>query len=111
MKEEIVFDDFLKLDIRIGEVIAASRVEGTDKLIRCEVDFGREIGSRQIVSGIALHVTAEEIVGKKFPYLINLAPRIIRGVESQGMILAVGGEEFSLLVPLNDDLPVGASVS
>lgn len=111
MKEEITFDDFQKLDIRIGEVIAASRVEGTDKLIRCEVDFGREIGSRQIVSGIAEHVTTDEIIGKKFPYLLNLAPRIIRGVESQGMILAVGGDYFSLLSPLNDEVPVGAKVS
>lgn len=111
MKDEITFDDFLKLDIRIGEVIAAERVEETDKLIRCEVDFGREIGSRQIVSGIAEHVSVEEIVGKKFPYLINLAPRVIRGVESQGMILAIGGEEFSLLVPLKEDLSVGARVS
>lgn len=111
MKDEITFDDFLKLDIRIGEVLAAERVEGTDKLIRCEVDFGREIGSRQIVSGIAEHVSTDELIGKKFPYLINLAPRTIRGVESQGMILAVGGEEFSLLVPLNEDLSAGASVS
>ncbi len=111
MKDEISYDDFLKLDIRIGEVIAASRVDDTDKLIRCEVDFGRDIGSRQIVSGIAEHVSTEEIIGKKFPYLINLAPRTIRGVESQGMILAVGGDEFSLLVPLNEDLAVGSKVS
>lgn len=111
MKEEVTFDDFLKLDIRVGQIIAASRVEGTDKLIRCEVDFGRDVGSRQIVSGIAEYVTPEEIIGKKFPYLINLAPRIIRGVESQGMILAIAGDEFSLLAPLNDEIPVGSSIS
>lgn len=111
MKDEINFDDFSKLDIRIGEVIAAEKVEDTDKLIRCVVDFGREIGSRQIVSGIAMHIEPEELIGRKFPYLINLAPRTIRGVESQGMILAVGGEEFSLLVPANIDLAVGSKVS
>jgi len=111
MKEEISYDDFKKLDIRIGEVVSAERIPDTDKLLKCSVTFGDDAGVRTIVSGIAEHVTPEEIVGQKFPYLINLAPRTIRGVESQGMILAVGGEHFSLLSPLSTDVPPGSAIS
>lgn len=111
MKEQINYDDFSKLDIRIGEIISAVRVPDTDKLLECEVHFGEEIGTRTIVSGIAEHVAPEEVVGKKFPYLINLTPRVIRGIESQGMILAIGGENFSLLAPLSSDVPPGSAIS
>lgn len=111
MKEEITYDDFKKLDIRIGEIVSAERVPETDKLLRCEVSFGGEIGIRNIVSGIAEHVSPEDIVGKKFPYLVNLAPRTIRGVESQGMILAIGGDFFSLITPLNNDVLPGTPIS
>ena len=111
MKEEITYDDFKKLDIRVGEVVKAERVPETDKLPKCEVYFGNEIGERIIVSGIAEYVSPEDIVGKKFPYLVNLAPRTIRGVESQGMILAIGGDPFSLITPLNSDALPGSSIS
>jgi|AntRauTorckE6833_2_1112554.scaffolds.fasta_scaffold36802_3 methionine--tRNA ligase beta chain len=111
MKEEITYDDFKKLDIRIGEVVSAERVLETDKLLRCEVNFGDDVGTRIIVSGIAEYVSPEDIVGKKFPYLVNLAPRTIREVESQGMILAIGGNIFSLIAPENSDVPPGSSVS
>lgn len=111
MKEEITYDDFKKLDIRIGEVVSAERIPETDKLLKCEVSFGEEVGSRTIVSGIAEHISPEDIVGKKFPYLINLAPRTIRGVESQGMILAIGGDYFSLITPDNNDVLPGTSIS
>ncbi|MDZ7726506.1 MAG: methionine--tRNA ligase subunit beta [Candidatus Campbellbacteria bacterium] len=109
MKENITFDDFEKLDIRIGEIKSAERVEGTDKLINCEVDFGEE--KRQIVSGLAEYLEPEEIVGKKLPYVLNLEPRVIRGVESQGMLLAIAGENFSLLEPSNDGVPAGSKIS
>ena len=111
MKEEITYDDFKKLDIRIGKVVSAERVPETDKLLRCEVTFGDEVGARVIVSGIAEYVLPEDIVGKKFPYLVNLAPRTIRGVESQGMILAIGGDFFSLITPENNDVLPGSSIS
>lgn len=111
MKEEITYDDFKKLDIRIGEVVSAERVPETDKLLRCEVSFGDELGKRIIVSGIAEDVSTDDMVGKKFPYLINLASRTIRGVESQGMILAIGGEHFSLLSPSSDEVPPGSAIS
>lgn len=104
MPESISYDDFAKLDIRIGTVVAAELVPETDKLIKCTIDFG-EFGMRTIVSGIALFRKPEELVGKQLPYIVNLVPRILRGVESQGMLLAAspGGEGLALLIP---DTPV-----
>lgn len=100
----INYDDFVKLDIRIGTVKAAEMVEGADKLIKCTIDFG-EFGERTIVSGIALFRKPEDIVGKQLPYIVNLVPRMLRGVESQGMLLAAspGGDGLALLIP---DTPV-----
>lgn len=99
MNPEISYDDFVKLDIRIGTVIAAELVPETDKLIKCTVNFG-EMGERTIVSGIALFRTPEELIGKQLPYIVNLAPRILRGIESQGMLLAASTEDgIALLHP------------
>jgi methionyl-tRNA synthetase len=89
--QQIQYDDFAKLDIRIGTVIAAEMVPETDKLIKCTVDFG-EFGVRTIVSGIAQWKKPEELLGKQLPYIVNLAPRMLRGVESQGMLLAASDE-------------------
>jgi methionyl-tRNA synthetase len=86
-KPEVSYDDFAKLDIRVGTVLAAEKIEGTDKLLKCTVNFG-ELGERTIVSGIAEWKKPEELVGKQFPYIVNLAPRVLRGAESQGMLLA-----------------------
>lgn len=107
--DTIQYEDFAKLDIRIGTVVAAELVPETDKLIKCTVDFG-ELGMRTIVSGIAARPAEggsasggkkpEELVGRQFPYIVNLAPRMLRGVESQGMLLAASDEEgVALLTP------------
>jgi methionyl-tRNA synthetase len=97
--DTIQYDDFAKLDIRIGKVIAAEMVPETDKLIKCTIDFG-EMGTRTIVSGIAEWKKPEELVGKQLPYIVNLAPRMLRGVESQGMLLATHAPEgIALLMP------------
>lgn len=85
--DTIQYDDFAKLDIRIGKVLAAEMVPETDKLIKCTIDFG-EMGQRTIVSGVAEWKKPEELVGKYLPYIVNLAPRMLRGVESEGMLLA-----------------------
>jgi methionyl-tRNA synthetase len=85
--DTIQYDDFARLDIRIGRVIAAEMVPDADKLIKCTIDFGK-MGQRTIVSGIAEWKKPEELVGKQLPYIVNLAPRMLRGVESQGMLLA-----------------------
>lgn len=92
MTDEISYEDFAKLDIRIGTVVAAEMVPETDKLIKCSVNFGSEVGIRTIVSGIAQWKKPEELIGLQLPYIINLAPRILRGVESQGMLLAASDE-------------------
>lgn len=84
-KPEIQYEDFAKLDLRIGTIVSAEKVEKADKLLKLQVDLGTE--TRTIVSGIALHFTPEEIVGKQVTVVANLAPRKMRGIESQGMIL------------------------
>ncbi|HMO33609.1 MAG TPA: methionine--tRNA ligase [Lacibacter sp.] len=84
-KAEIVYDDFAKLDLRVGTITAAEKVEKADKLLKLSVDMGTE--TRTIVSGIALHFAPEAIVGKQVVVVANLAPRKMRGIESQGMIL------------------------
>jgi len=112
----ISYDDFAKLDIRIGEIKTVEIVEGADKLLRLTVDVGEvaEDGTphhRQIVSGIRTYFEdPQTLVGRKCPFLINLEPRVIRGFESQGMILAASTETgFALLHP-HADLPPGATV-
>ena len=96
---EVSYDDFAKLDIRIGTVVAAELVPETDKLIKCAVDFG-ELGVRTIVSGIAEWKKPEELVGRQFPYVVNLAPRVLRGVERQGMLIAASDQSgVALLSP------------
>jgi len=94
MKELISFDDFTKMDLRLGKVIAAQKMENADKLLVLTVHTG--IDERTIVSGIAMHYTAEEIIGKSVVVLMNLAPRKIRGVESHGMLLMAENEEGKL---------------
>jgi methionyl-tRNA synthetase len=85
VKPEITYDDFSKLDIRTGKIIEAEKVPKADKLLKLLVDIGIE--QRTIVSGIAEHFTPEEIVGKEVSVLVNLAPRKLKGIESNGMIL------------------------
>ncbi|MAF59825.1 MAG: methionine--tRNA ligase subunit beta [Candidatus Pacebacteria bacterium] len=101
----ISFEDFKKLDIRIGKVESAERIPETDKLLKLSINFGEE--TRQIVSGIAEYISESEIVGRSYPFIVNLEPRTIRGEESQGMILAVGSDDgsFSLLEPSTEVKP------
>lgn len=106
----ISFDDFKKLNIKIGKVVSAERVPDTDKLVRLMVDVGEE-EFRQIVSGIAEYAECASLVGRKFPFIINLEPRTIRGFESNGMILAISSEDgtFSFLEP-SSDVPAGSGI-
>lgn len=93
-KENITFDDFTKMDIRLGTILKAEKVENADKLLKLIVDTG--LDHRTIVSGIAEHYSPTEIVGKTVQVLINLAPRKIKGIESQGMILMAEDVEGKL---------------
>lgn len=94
MKEEITFDDFTKMDIRVGTILTAEKHPNADKLLKMTIDTG--IDERTVVSGIAEHYNPEDIVGKQVSILVNLAPRKIRGIESQGMILMAENNEGSL---------------
>lgn len=98
-KEPVEFDDFAKMDIRLGTILSAEKVEKADKLLKLVVDTG--LDQRTVVSGIAEHYKPEEIVGKTVQILLNLAPRKIRGIESQGMILMAENEngELSFMIP------------
>ncbi len=102
-------DDLNKIEIKIGKVIFAEKVENTDKLIRLEVDFGDE--KRQIVSGIAEFYEPENLAGKEFPFITNLDYRRFKGIESQGMILAAKTADGkpALLRP-EEDVPPGSQV-
>jgi methionine--tRNA ligase beta chain len=105
----ITYDDFKKLDIRIGKILSAEKVEGTDKLLKLVIDCGEE--KRQVVAGIAETYQPDQIIGKEIPVLLNLEPRSIRGVESSGMMLAavdVGGKPV-LLQP-DGEVPPGSIV-
>jgi methionyl-tRNA synthetase len=93
-KPEITYDDFSKLDIRTGKILAAEKVERADKLLKLTIDIGFE--QRTIVSGIAEHFKAEEVIGKDVSVIINLAPRKLKGIESQGMILMAEDENGKL---------------
>lgn len=98
--EKISIDDFAKIEVKVGTVLAAERVPETDKLIKCSVDFGEEAGPRTIVSGIAQYVEPEALVGRQLAYVTNLEPRTIKGIESNGMLFAAGeGETFAFMVP------------
>jgi methionyl-tRNA synthetase len=85
VKPSIEFDDFAKIDLKTGTIISAEKVEKADKLLKLEVDLGFE--KRTIVSGIALHFAPADIIGKQVVVVVNLSPRKMRGIESNGMIL------------------------
>jgi len=95
----ISIDEFKKLEIKIGHILSAEKVPDTDKLLKLSVDMGEESGPRQIVSGIAAYFPdPQTLVGKKCAFAANLEPRTIKGLESQGMILAVSGDNFFSLL-------------
>lgn len=101
-EEEKVYatiDDFQKIEIKVGTVLSVAVVEGADKLYILQVDLGEE-KPRQILSGIREYIAPEELLNKQFPFVTNLAPRMLRGYESQGMILAGSDESgLALLTP------------
>ncbi|RJQ36306.1 hypothetical protein C4559_05280 [Candidatus Microgenomates bacterium] len=142
----MTIEDFKKLEIRIGRVVSAQKVENADKLLKLEVDFGpakqdsedesaketpprwpaesqdssdgggicaNENNSRiirQILSGIAQFYNPEDLIGKEFPFVVNLEPRIIRGLESQGMILAVNEGGKAVLLSPEKDVQEGSAI-
>lgn len=131
--ETITFDDFKKLDIRIGKIITAEKVEGSDKLLKLEVDFGFEPVEiqtmdlaekegneavkkasipikRQIIAGIAQFYAPEALIGKECPFAYNLATRALKGLESQGMILCASDNKGPVLLHPDKEIPPGSVV-
>jgi methionyl-tRNA synthetase len=104
----ITIDDFMKVELRVGTVLTAEKVEKADKLLRMTVDIGTEV--RQIVAGIAKSYAPETLVGRKVVIVANLAPRKLRGIESQGMIVAAsfGEQGQPALASFLEDVPNGA---
>lgn len=108
-KPTISFDEFTKLDVRIGTIVGASRIEGADKLLKLIIDLGSE--KRQILAGIAEYVRdPATLVGKQIPILVNLEPRMMRGHESQGMMLAADGAGKPVLLKPVKKIPNGSIV-
>lgn len=106
----ITYDDFSKIEIKIGKVINAEKVPETDKLLKLEVDFG-EGENRTIVSGIAHAISPEDIIGKEVPFVTNLEPRTIRGIESNGMIMvAIDEMDNPVLLNPTKEIPPGSVV-
>lgn len=106
----ITFDEFKKVEIMVGKIVAAEPVEGSDKLLKLEVDFGED-KTRTVVSGIASHVDLETFVGSQKVFVTNLEPREIMGIQSQAMILAgKDGQGLALIEPTRE-LPIGTELS
>lgn len=109
-KTEISFDDFSKLDVRIGTILKAERVDKSKKLLKLQVDTGLDV--RTVMSGIAEHFSPDQVVGKQVTILVNLAPRKIMGVESQGMILMATDKDGSLkLISPGEQVSPGSVIS
>jgi methionyl-tRNA synthetase len=108
--DQITIDDFLKVELRVGEVKVAERVKGADKLLRLEVDIGSEV--RQVVAGIAKAYEPEKLIGRKVVIVANLQPRKLRGLESNGMIVAasIGDDGQPVLAGFLEDVPAGAKL-
>ena len=104
----ITIEDFAKLQLRTAKVLEAERIEGADKLLKLQIDVGGE--KRQLVAGIAKHYAPEQVVGKTIIVIANLKPAKLRGVESQGMLLAAfSGDELKLLTT-DGELPSGSAI-
>jgi methionyl-tRNA synthetase len=108
----ISIDQFKVVEMKIGTILTAEYIEGADKLLRLTVNFGEEASPRQILSGIRQYYEPEALVGKQCPFVVNLEPRTLRGLESHGMILAVktpnGG---AVLLRPDKDVPSGSPLS
>ena len=105
----INYEDFSKLDIRIGKIISAEKIPDADKLLKLTIDIGGE--ERQVVAGIAkVFENPEILIGKETPILVNLEPRKLRGFESQGMILAASVGDRPVLLCPEEEVPPGSTI-
>ena len=108
----ISFDDFKKVEIKIGKIISAERIENSNKLLKLQVDFGEASlpTGRQVLAGIAKYYEPESLVGKLCPFVFNLEPKKMGELESQGMILAADSENGPVLMNPDKDVPPGSII-
>jgi methionine--tRNA ligase beta chain len=108
-KDIVTFKEFQDMDLRTARVLKAERVEGTDKLLKMQIDIGTE--QRQIVAGIAQEYSVEELIGKNIMVIVNLQPAKIRGVESRGMLLAANLDGTAVLAVFDKTVPPGTQIT
>jgi len=125
--QTITFDDFVKVEIRIGKILSAEKVEGSDKLLKLSVDFGFEVTKipaegdlpereeqkpiiRQIIAGIGKIYAPEALIGKECPFAYNLAPRMLKGLESQGMIMCPSNDSGPVLLHPDNEVAPGSLI-
>ena len=105
----MTIDEFQKMDLRVGKILAAERIEGSEKLLKLSVDLGEP---RQIISGIAKSYAPEDLVGREVVIIANLEPRMMMGLESQGMILAAHGENGEpVMLSVERQVPAGSKIT
>ena len=103
MTETINFSNWEKLNLRVGKIVKVEDIEGADKLYKLTVDLGKEIGKRTICAGIKNHYSKDELKGKKVIIFVNLAPRKLKGITSEGMVLAAVDEEENKVILLTPE--------
>ena len=111
-EEQVSFNDWQKLDLRVGKILKVEDIEGADKLYKLEVDLGKEIGKKTLVAGIKKNYDKDELKGKKCVIFVNLEPKKLKGIESKGMILAAVSEdetEIRLLEP-DSEVEIGSKI-
>jgi methionyl-tRNA synthetase len=109
--DNITFEEFKKIELRVAEIVSAEEIPGADKLFKLKINLGAE--ERELAAGIKGHYQVEELVGKKIAVVANLLPRKIRGVESRGMLLAASNDDRSslTLLTVDRDIPNGSVIS
>lgn len=112
MENIVNFSEWEKLDLRVGRIVEVEDIEGADKLWKLTVNLGEEIGKRTVCAGIKKHYSKKELNGKKIVLFTNLAPRKLKGIESQGMVLAAVSSDESQIILLapEKDIEVGAKI-
>ena len=109
-KNLVSIGDFMKFDIRVAEILAAEKLEKSNKLMKLQVTLGEELGDRQILAGIAKFYPAEELIGKKIAVIANLEPAKLAGEESQGMLMAADGSDGEIILLNPESAPAGSKI-
>ena len=104
----ITFDDFKKIELKIARIIEAEEVPGAEKLLKLQIDLGSE--KRQIVAGIKKSYQAKDLIGREIAVVVNLEPRMVMGIESNGMLLAASDDNGPVLLRPDKDVPPGSSI-